>query len=78
MGYGLDGPGIGVRFPAGSSDLSLLHCVQTGCGSHMSFSLEGTSGYFPGVKRRGHDANSYLYLVPRSTSYGSVKAFLYT
>jgi hypothetical protein len=32
---GLDGRGLGVRFPAVERDFSLLHSVQTGSGAHL-------------------------------------------
>jgi hypothetical protein len=32
--YGLGDRGIGARFPTGTRDLSLLHSVQTGSGTH--------------------------------------------
>jgi hypothetical protein len=32
--YELDDPGIGIRFPTEATELSLLHSVQTGSGTH--------------------------------------------
>jgi hypothetical protein len=51
MGYGLDDPGIGVRFPAGVRDLSLLYRVQAGSEAHpASFGMD-TMGSFTGIKQ---------------------------
>jgi hypothetical protein len=52
-GYGLDGR---VRFPA-VQDLSLLHVVQTGSGTHPASNPMGTGGSFPGVKRPGREVD---------------------
>jgi hypothetical protein len=56
-GYGLNERGNGVRFPAGTRDLSLLHSVQTGPVAHLSSCSAGTRGSSPGVKRQGLEAN---------------------
>jgi hypothetical protein len=38
---------IGVRFPAGARDSSLLHSVQTGSDAHPDSYTMGTEGSFP-------------------------------
>jgi hypothetical protein len=43
-GYALNGRGIGVRFPAGVIDFSLIHIVQTGSGAHPPSYPVGTKG----------------------------------
>jgi hypothetical protein len=50
-GYGLDGRGVGVRFPIGSS--ILLCRVQTGSGAHPASYPVGIVGSFPGGKVAG-------------------------
>jgi hypothetical protein len=52
-GYGVDGRGIGVRFPAGTRDFSLFHSVQTGSGADTASYPVGTEGSFPGSKAAG-------------------------
>jgi hypothetical protein len=50
-GYGLDGRGIGVRFPTEVRDSSLLHRVQGGSEAHpASYSMD-TTDPFPRVKQ---------------------------
>jgi hypothetical protein len=49
-GYGLDGR---VRFPAGVTDFSLLHSVQTGSEAHPASYTIDTGGSFPGNKAAG-------------------------
>jgi hypothetical protein len=44
-GHGMDGRGIGVRFPA--RDLSLFHKVQIGSGAQPTSYTMGTRGLFP-------------------------------
>jgi hypothetical protein len=39
MGYGLDNRRTGIRFPTGTRDLSILHSVHTGYGTHTVFYL---------------------------------------
>jgi hypothetical protein len=53
LGYGLDGRGSRVRFPAGVGNLSLHHRVQTGSGAHPASYPMGTRGSFPGGKAAG-------------------------
>jgi hypothetical protein len=48
-GYGLDDRMIGVRFPAGATNFSLHHRVQTGSGAHPAS--------YPGVKWPGREAD---------------------
>jgi hypothetical protein len=48
---------VGVRFPAGASDFSLLHSVQTGSGAHPYSYPIGTAGSFGGIKRPGREAD---------------------
>jgi hypothetical protein len=45
-GYGLDGQGSGVGFPAGARDVSLLHSVQTDPEAHKTSYPMGTGGSF--------------------------------
>jgi hypothetical protein len=49
-GYGLDARGIGVRFPSGARDFSLLDIVHTGCGAHPASYLMGSGSFLPGGK----------------------------
>jgi hypothetical protein len=44
--YGLDDRGVGVRVPV-ESEFSLLHIVETGCGTHAAFYPMGNGGSFP-------------------------------
>jgi hypothetical protein len=53
LGYGLDGRGSRVRFPAGAGNFSLHHRVQNGSGAYPASCLMGTGVSFPGVKRPG-------------------------
>jgi hypothetical protein len=51
-GYDLAGRSSGIRFPAGTGNLSLLHSVQTGSVAHLPSSPMGMGGaLYPGVKR---------------------------
>jgi hypothetical protein len=50
LGYGLDGRGFRVRFPAGAWNFSLHHLVQTDSGAHPASYPMGTGGSFPGVE----------------------------
>jgi hypothetical protein len=45
--YGLDDRGSRVRFPAGTGNFSLHHCVQSSSGVHPSSYPMGTGGCFP-------------------------------
>jgi hypothetical protein len=56
----------GVRVPAGAGNFSLHHRVQTGSGVHKASYPMGTGGFFPGVKRRGREADHSIHLVPMS------------
>jgi hypothetical protein len=42
-------------------NFSLLHSVQTASGAHIFYYPMGTGGCFPGVKRKGREAD-YLFL----------------
>jgi hypothetical protein len=42
LGDGLDDRGLGVRFPAGLKDLSLLYNVRTSSGAHPPSYTMGT------------------------------------
>jgi hypothetical protein len=53
LGYGLDGWGSKVRFPAGAGNFCLHHRVQNGSGAHPASYPVGTSGSFPGAKVAG-------------------------
>jgi hypothetical protein len=55
-GYRLDGRGVGVRVPVGSS-LYLLYLVQTGSVTHSASCPMGTGGSFSGVKRPWPEAD---------------------
>jgi hypothetical protein len=52
-GYGVDDRMIGVLFPAGAGNFSLLHCVQSGPAAHPVSYPMGTRGSFPGGKAAG-------------------------
>jgi hypothetical protein len=52
-GYGLDDPMIGVRFPTGAGNFSLLHQVQTSSGAHPDSYPMGRGCSFPGGKEAG-------------------------
>jgi hypothetical protein len=53
LGYGLDGRGFRVRFPAGAGNFSLHHRVQNGSGAHPVSYPMGTRSCFPGGKAAG-------------------------
>jgi hypothetical protein len=53
IGYGLNGRGSGIPFPAGAGNFSLHHSVQTGSGAHPASYLMCTGGCFPGSKAAG-------------------------
>jgi hypothetical protein len=53
LGYGLDGRGSRVRFPAGAGNFSLHHRVQNGSGAPPTSYPRGTGGSFPGGKAAG-------------------------
>jgi hypothetical protein len=53
LGYGLDGRGSRVRFPAGAGNSSLHHRVQNDCGAHPASYPMVTRGSFPGGKAAG-------------------------
>jgi hypothetical protein len=57
LGYGLDGRGSGVRFPAGARYFSLLSNVPKDSGSHSVSYLMGTGGFSPGLKRQEREAD---------------------
>jgi len=44
---------IGVRFPVGAGNFSLLHRVQTGSEANPASYPMGTGGSFPGGKAAG-------------------------
>jgi hypothetical protein len=50
LGYGLDGWGSKVRFPAGAWSFSLHHRVQNGSEAHLASYSMGTRGSLPGNK----------------------------
>jgi hypothetical protein len=51
---------MGVRFPAGAGDFSLLHRVQTGSGAQPASSLMGTGVSLPGGKAVRPEADHSL------------------
>jgi hypothetical protein len=53
LGYGLDGRGSRVQFPAGAGNFSLHHRVQNCSGAHQASYPMGTRGSFPGGKAAG-------------------------
>jgi hypothetical protein len=57
MGYRLDGREIGIRFPAGARDFSLLHSVQIGSGATQPPIQLILVALTPGVKRLGREAD---------------------
>jgi hypothetical protein len=52
-GYGLDNRSSRVRFPVGTENFFLLHCVQNGSGAHPACYPIDTRGSFPGGKAVG-------------------------
>jgi hypothetical protein len=56
LGYGMNGRGIGVLFPARGRDF-LLNDAQTGSVAHPAFFAMGTGGRFPGIMRQEREAN---------------------
>jgi hypothetical protein len=61
----MDGRGIWVRFPAGGGDISVLHSVQIGSGTHSVFYPTGTGGLFPlALSDRGVKLTTQVHLVP--------------
>jgi hypothetical protein len=44
----MDDREIGVRFPAKARNISLIHSVQTGPGTHPASYIMGAGGSFPG------------------------------
>jgi hypothetical protein len=53
LGYGLDGRGSRVRFPARVGNFSLHHRVQNGSGADPASYSMGSRGSFPGSKAGG-------------------------
>jgi hypothetical protein len=53
LGYGLDGRGSRVQFPAWAGKFSLHHRIQNGSGAHPASYPMGTRGSFPGAKAAG-------------------------
>jgi hypothetical protein len=53
LGYGLDGRGSRVLFPAGAGNFSVHHRVQNGYGAYPASYRMGTRGSFPGGKAAG-------------------------
>jgi hypothetical protein len=51
--FGLDGSGIRVRFPAGITDVSVSHSIQTASRVHEAFYPVAAGGSFPGCKAAG-------------------------
>jgi hypothetical protein len=61
-----DDRGIGVRFPAGAREFSLLHNTQTGSEAHPASYTMDNDGSFPGVKAaRGVKLTTHFHQVPR-------------
>jgi hypothetical protein len=57
LGYGMDDLRIGVRFPAGDREFSILHNIQTGSGAKPTSHTVGTEAVFPRVKRQEREAD---------------------
>jgi hypothetical protein len=57
LGYGLDGRGCRVRFPAGAGNFSLYHRVQIGSEAHPASCPMCTEGFSLGVKLPGREAD---------------------
>jgi hypothetical protein len=73
-GYGLDDQGGGgSSSPVRVKKFSLLHIVQTGSRVHPTSYKMGTGDSFPGVKRKGREAD---HLLP--TSAEVKKMWIYT
>jgi hypothetical protein len=53
LGYGQDGWGSRVRFPAVAENFSPHHRVQNGCEAHPASYPMGNGGSFPGGKAAG-------------------------
>jgi hypothetical protein len=62
--YGLDDPGILIRFPAEATELSLLHIVQTGSGAHPM----GPGEPFPWGREADHSPPSSAEVAIRLTT----------
>jgi hypothetical protein len=56
-GYRLHDRGIGIRFPAGAGNFTILHSSQTGSGAQQARSTLGTGDLYPGVKRPRREAD---------------------
>jgi hypothetical protein len=57
LGYGLDGRGDGLRFPAGARDISLLHKVQNAMRSIKPLVQQVPGSFSLRVKRHGREAD---------------------
>jgi hypothetical protein len=57
LGYGLEDRGSRVRFPAGTGNFSLHHCVQDGSGAHSASYPMLPGALSLGVKRPGREAD---------------------
>ena len=70
MGYGLDGQGIGVRFPAGARDFSLLRSIESSCEVRPAYWVSGAISL--GIKWLGFEADPSP---PSSTTFKNVWNF---
>jgi hypothetical protein len=61
----LDDRGIGVRFPVGLGDISLLHSPQTGSGAHQMPYTMSTGACFSGGEVAGREAVYSPHIIPR-------------
>jgi hypothetical protein len=57
LGYGLDGRGSRVRFPAGAGNFSLHHRIQNGSGAHPASYPMCTRALSLEVKRPGREVD---------------------
>jgi hypothetical protein len=75
LGYGLDGRGSRVRFPAGTGNFSLHHRVQNGSGAHPASYPIGIKAVSLGVKRPGSEADHLMSRSKNAWSYTSTPQY---
>jgi hypothetical protein len=65
-----------MQVPAETRDVSVLQCVQTGCGAHPAFYSVGTRGSFSGGwNTQTMKLTIYLYLMLRLRMIGVIPPF---